>query len=187
VSRIPNATRDTFPPELAYIWDRLAVDQTTPGAAGSPANIFLAMGNNPQILRAYLRLANPLWTHCGLDPATRELVILRAAYVRNSAYEWHQHVRIGREAGLSDAQINAVRMYRDSDVLSGREKALLAFVDALNVSNHPGQANWDAVAKHYDAAAMVGLTILIAFYFATASFLGTFEVTPEEPFVGWEV
>src|SRR5688572_21496437 len=151
MARIPAATRETFPEELKYVWDRLAAD-TTAGTGEGTANIFLAMGNNPQILRGYLRLANPLWAHCGLDARTREIVILRAAYIQDSAYEWHQHVRIGRAAGVTDAEINAVRTWQDSDAFSASERALLAYTDALARADHPGDLLYDALAKHFDAS-----------------------------------
>jgi 4-carboxymuconolactone decarboxylase len=184
MSRLPSANRETFPEELKYVWDRLEGD-TTAGDGTGTANIFRAMGNNPRILLGYLRLANPLWAHCGLDVKTREIVILRAAYVQNSAYEWHQHVTIGRNAGLTDAQINATLDPAASTVLAENEKALCAYVDAMAVSNHPGDVVYNALRKHYDDAAMVGITILIAFYFATAKFLGAMEVETEVPFIGW--
>ena len=117
MSRLPDATRATFPESLQYVWDRLAGDQTA-GEGQGPANIFRAMGNNPALLRGYLRLGNALWADCGLDVATRELVILRAAILQHSMYEWHQHVRIGQQAGLTARQINALHHWRQSDVFS---------------------------------------------------------------------
>jgi alkylhydroperoxidase family enzyme len=181
MSRLPAATRETFPDELKYVWDR-----TMAGPTGA-ANIFATMGNNPEVLRGYLRCGNALWASCGLDVKTRELVILRCAYLKNSAYEWHQHVRIGRDSGLSDAQMNNLKDWAASNLYSPAERALLAYADSLNVSNHPGGAVYDALAKHFDPSTIVGVTILVAFYFATAAFLGALEVETETPFVGWEI
>jgi alkylhydroperoxidase family enzyme len=180
MSRLPRMDRDQFPEDLRYAWDRIS-------AGGSPPNIFAALGNNPNVLLGYLRLGNALWNHCGLDVRTRELVILRCAYLRNSAYEWHQHVRIGRDAGLDDATINALRNWREGDRFSDAERALLAYADNLAVTDHPGDAVFDELAKHFGPAEIVGITILIAFYFATAKFLGAMEVETESPFVGWSL
>ncbi|MFN0094751.1 MAG: carboxymuconolactone decarboxylase family protein [Dehalococcoidia bacterium] len=184
--RLPPATRDTFPENLKYVWDRIAVDRTA-GDGSGPANIFLAMANNPEVFRGYLRLSNPLWAHCGLDVRTRELVILRCAFLQDSAYEWHQHVRIGRAAGVTDAEMNALQNWREKGSFTASEKALFAYADALAVSDHPGKAVFDELAKHFDSAAIVGITILVAFYFATAKFLGAMEVYPEDEFTGWTV
>jgi alkylhydroperoxidase family enzyme len=186
MSRLPKATRETFPEQLQYVWDGVSRD-TAAGDGTGAANIFRAMGNNPALLRGYLRLANPLWANCGLDVRTRELVILRCALLRQSTYEWHQHVRIGRNAGVTDAEINAIGKWQSEGNFSETEKALFAYADALNEADHPSDDVFNALAKHFDASALVGITILIAFYFATAKFLASAEVETETPFIGWQV
>lgn len=178
--RLPPATRATFPEDLAYVYDRLA-------AGRELANIFATMGNNPELLRAYTRFGNALWTSCGLDVATRELVILRTAILRESAYEWHQHVRIGREAGLTDDRIRALHDWPASPLFTADERAILAYVDALAASDHPSQEIYDAVASGVPASTVVGITLLTAFYAMTAKFLAAMEVTPETAFIGWHL
>jgi alkylhydroperoxidase family enzyme len=185
MARVPAATRETFPDDLKYVWDRLGGDPTAAPGSG-PANIFRAMGNNPHVLRGYLRLGNALWAHCGLDVATRELVILRCAIVRQSTYEWHQHVRIGREAGLADDQVRDLHHWRTSERFSPAEKAIFAYVDALAETDHPSADVFAGLAAHYPPATLVGITVLAAFYFATARFLGAMEVQTEQSFIGWE-
>lgn len=182
MTRLPKAARADFPEELYYVFDRL------PAAAdGTPMNIFAAMGNNAGLLRSYLRLANPLWAQCGLDPERRELVILRTAILHRSVYEWHQHVRIGRDAGLSDDRIIALHNWQASTLFSEFESAILGYVDALVASDHPAQPIHDALAKHLPAAGVVGVNLLVGTYIMTAKFLGAMEVEPETTFVGWQL
>ena len=182
MTRLPKAARADFPEELYYVFDRLPR-----GADGAPLNIFGAMGNNPGLLRSYLRLANPLWAQCGLDPERRELVILRTALLQKSVYEWHQHVLIGRSAGLSDAHIVALHEWQASTLFSGLERAILGYVDALVASDHPAQPIHDALAKHLPVAGVVGVNLLVGAYIMTAKFLGAMEVEPETSFVGWHL
>jgi alkylhydroperoxidase family enzyme len=139
------------------------------------------------VWRAYLRLGNGLWNHCGLDVATRELVILRTAILHHSQYEWHQHVRIGRQAGLSDEKIVALHHWKTSDLFSEVERAILAYVDAVNASGHPGQEVHDRLAALVSPATVVGVNLLTGFYGMTAHFLSSMEVELEEPFVGWQL
>ena len=182
MSRLPKATREDFPEELKYVFDRLPH-----GPDGTPMNIFAAMGNNPGLLRSYLRLANPLWAQCGLDPERRELVILRTAILQHSIYEWHQHVRIGREAGLADDRIVALHHWRNSDLFSDFERAILGYVDALVATDHPALEVHNELANHLPIAGIVGVNILVGTYIATAKFLGAMEVEPEDAFVGWQL
>lgn len=179
---LPKATRTDFPESLFYVYDRLPK-----GPDGTPMNIFAAMGNNPGLLRSYLRLANPLWAQCELDAERRELVILRVAILQHSAYEWHQHVRIGRDAGLGDARIVALHHWRTSHQFSDFEKSILEYVDTLVASDHPPRQVHDALAAYLPPSGLVGLNLLVGAYILTAKFLGAFEVEPEEPFVGWQL
>jgi hypothetical protein len=64
MARLPKVSRESFPDELQYVWDRTATN-------GKMPNIFSTMGNNPALLRSYLRLGNGLWSQCGLDVPTR--------------------------------------------------------------------------------------------------------------------
>jgi alkylhydroperoxidase family enzyme len=43
----------------------------------------------------------------GIDPCTREMIMLRAAKVLNSPYEWQANVVLGKNAGLTDEEIEA--------------------------------------------------------------------------------
>ena len=179
MSRLPKASRADFPENLVYVWDRLGGDDTAP-------NIYRAMGNNPAILRGYTRLGNSLWTQCGLDVATRELVILRTAILHGSVYEWHQHVRLGRQAGLTLERIRALHAWRSSNLFSDSERAILAYADAVHASDHPSREVHDELASHFPPATLVGINILVGYYGMTAKLLGAMEVETETPFVGWE-
>lgn len=180
MARLPLANRDDFPEELRYVWDR-----TSRGAA--PPNIHRVMGNNPVLLRAYLRLGNALWNDGGLQTATRELVILRTAFRSRSVYEWHQHVALGRQAGLADEKINALQNWPESELFSEQERALLAYVDAVAESPHPRQELHDGLAVHFSAATIVAVNLLVGYYMMTARFLGGMEVETEQPFIGWQL
>jgi alkylhydroperoxidase family enzyme len=43
----------------------------------------------------------------GIDPRTREMIMLRAARVLNSPYEWQANVVLGKNAGLTTEEIEA--------------------------------------------------------------------------------
>ena len=180
MARLPLTNRSDIPQELQYVWDRNATGDSVP-------NIFRAMANNAPLWRSYLRLGNGLWTQCGLDIATRELVILRTAILHHSIYEWHQHVRIGRQAGLSDERIVALHHWRQSELFSEAERAILGYVDAVAASDHPSDEAHQTLSAHFDPSTIVGINLLTGFYGMTAKFLGAMEVQTEEPFVGWQL
>ena len=176
MARIPLPTRETLPDDLKTRWDRAA----TPGPMLNILRLFLA---NPEIELN----ARKVWRATKLEPRAREIVILRCAYQKESRYEWHQHVRIARDAGLSDADINGVRNWTDSTLFSADERALLAYVDEMATHARPNDESFAAVSRGRDAAAVVGVTFLITLYFSLAALMTAMDLETEVPFVGWDL
>jgi 4-carboxymuconolactone decarboxylase len=176
MARVPLPTRESLPEDLQQRWDRLA-------QRGGPINIQKVFLAQPT-LRVDVFSA---WDASGLDARSRELVILRAAFRKQSTYEWHQHVRIAREAGISDAEINAIGDWRKSDAFSPAERALLAYVDALADAPRPPDDVFAAVSADRSTAEVIGLTFLITLYFQLAHVMAALELETEVPFVGWQV
>ena len=75
-----------------------------------PLNIFRMLAHAETALRPFLRFGAAILGRLELDPRLRELAILQVAASTEARYEWVQHVEIGREVGLTDAQIAAVEL-----------------------------------------------------------------------------
>ena len=61
-----------------------------------PPHLFLTMGRRPALFRGWLRFAARLTPRGRLPRRETELVILRVAHLRDCAYEFEHHVRLGR-------------------------------------------------------------------------------------------
>lgn len=66
-----------------------------------------------------------------LDNKVRELGILRAGYAQGSQFVFSQHCKAARRFGVTDEQIEAIPHWEVSDVFDARERAVLAWADAL--------------------------------------------------------
>ena len=73
-----------------------------------PIHIFRMVANAPASLQPFLDLAASVLIHSEFDARKREIAILRVAHVTKSHYEWTQHVRLGRNLGVSDEEIGAI-------------------------------------------------------------------------------
>jgi alkylhydroperoxidase family enzyme len=114
----------------------------------------------------------------------RELMILRTALLHHSAYEWHQHRRMARDAGVTDYQVAELEMWPTSDAFSEADRAALAFTDAIVVDEVP-QSVMDALAAHFDLRQRVELTVTAAFYSMVPRILRALDVPIEtEPATG---
>ena len=80
----------------------------------SVLNINKMMAHAEHSVRHFMRMGNSLLTQAKLDARLRELAILRIASLCDSRYEWYQHAIVAKQVGVSEQQITAVRLDKDS-------------------------------------------------------------------------
>lgn len=66
-----------------------------------------------------------------LDGKVRELGIMRAGYAQGSQFVFSQHCKAARRFGVRDDQIEAIPNWQVSDAFDAKERAVLAWADAL--------------------------------------------------------
>jgi AhpD family alkylhydroperoxidase len=102
----------------------------------------------------------------GFDARLRELVRVRASQLNGCAYCIDMHTKDARAAGESEQRLYALTAWRDTPFFTERERAALAFTEAVTLMNvdHVPDAAYEAVAEHYDedeVAALVSLIVAI--------------------------
>src|SRR5436190_19578052 len=95
MARVPYLQQSDLPPEHQDILAR-------------PIALNRAMANSPNAAKAMTGLAMYIRHHSKLDPRLRELAILQVGYLARSPYEYSHHVKLGREAGVTDDDIRAI-------------------------------------------------------------------------------
>ena len=69
----------------------------------------------------------------GLDKQLLELIKLRASQINGCAYCVQHHILLGERLGLSADKLNLVVVWREAPQFSARERAALAWTEALTV------------------------------------------------------
>lgn len=108
----------------------------------------------------------------------RELVALRVAELNGAAYEWTAHEPVARAAGMTDSQLAALRG-GDPASLDDRQRAALAYTDAMTEKIAVEQPLFEALAPHFDEQQIVELSVTIAAYNMVSRFLVALEVGQE--------
>lgn len=176
MARIPLPSRETLTdPDQQRRWDRMT-------ERGPVLNVNRLFFTSPGVDVH----ARQVWAASGLSPRARELVILRCAFLKQSSYEWHQHVRIATAAGLSPEEIRAVHDWQRATCFSEEDRALLAYVDALAAMPRPGDATFAAMAAGRPPGEVFAITLLITLYFQLAHIMAALDLETEEPFIGWD-
>jgi AhpD family alkylhydroperoxidase len=119
----------------------------------------------------------------GLDKALTELLKLRASQLNDCAFCLQFHVNLARKIGLSQAKIDLVAVWRDAGVFSGRERAALAWTEALTLmAQHPDtDALYVDLQAVFSAQEIVFLTAAIGAINAWNRIAGALQFAPPIP------
>jgi alkylhydroperoxidase family enzyme len=96
--------------------------------AMAPLNVFRVLLHHPELAKAISGLLTMLLFRGKLERRLRELVIMRIGWQTGSVYEWTQHWRVALQLDVSEADLLAVRDWRNSD-LGEAERAVLQATD----------------------------------------------------------
>lgn len=183
MSPLPHATTPRVAPvenpgpEVA---DLLA--NTMSDDAGVPLSIFRTMAHHPRMMKRFNLLGGFFLTRGELPARERELCILRTAWRTGSEYEWAQHVLIGRDAGLTDTEIEQIALGGD---WSEPDAALLRLTDEVLEHTDVSDETWSELSERYTDAQLCELVLLVGFYRMTAGFLNATGVVKEDTLPSW--
>jgi AhpD family alkylhydroperoxidase len=147
---------------------------------GRIPNIYRALANSPRLLRAWTDLAWPLRSAPKTPRELRELAILRVAALTECQYEAFHHRELGRRAGLTAAQLDAVGSWRGSEVFDDLHRSVLELTDEMIGHDRPTTATLHVLRKYFDDEQLVELVLTIAFYRAVAMTISTLAVPLDE-------
>jgi 4-carboxymuconolactone decarboxylase len=156
---------------------------------GSKTEIMNVMANHPPLGQVY----NPWGKHFlmanTLSTRQLEIIILRVARLTNSAYEWHNHVGYGMNAGLTLADIAAIRDFPDGSDWSALEHAILSACNEQIGEHRIGDATWAVLAAHLSRQQLMDLIFSIGHYAMTGWAISSMDVPIEAgaDAIGWDL
>ena len=127
-------------------------------------------------MKRWIVFANHCLFKSSLPAREREIVILRTAWQAQSGYEWGQHLVIGRDAGLSDAEMAALKEPPGAHAWSDAERALIEATDELEDDAFLSDATWETVNAHFSQDQVFDLIFLVGQYRGLAGALNSLGV-----------
>jgi 4-carboxymuconolactone decarboxylase len=149
--------------------------------AGGLAGPFNAMLYAPAVGHALQELGAAIRFRTDLTPRIRELAILVVAQAWDSAYERDSHEPIGREAGLTEPEIEALRAGADPGFADERERVAYWVVRSLvgiGVAADLDDQEYAAAVAVLGEQGLVELSTLVGYYATLALQLRVFRVDP---------
>ena len=143
-------------------------------------NIFRTLAHAPKAFKRFMAWGGYILSDANsLSPRDRELVILRTGFNWKSGYEWAQHVRIGLDCGLTEAEIARIKMGPDAPEWCDSDRALLVATDELTAEAFISDAAWAALGELSEKQRM-DLVMTVAQYTQVSMMLNTFGVQLDE-------
>ena len=134
------------------------------------------LAHHPELTAAFNAFNGHVLFASTLSPRQRELLVLRVAVRRDSAYEWAQHAVLAADAGLSRAEVDQVRTDPGTAPWDELDRALLDAVDELLDDARIGDATWAVLAGHLDPRQLMDLVFTVGAYELLAMAFRTFDV-----------
>jgi 4-carboxymuconolactone decarboxylase len=144
--------------------------------AGGLAGPFNAMLYAPAVGHALQELGAAIRFGTKLTPRIRELAILVVAQAWDSGYEQVSHELIGRDAGLTETELDALRAGENPKFADEQESAAYSAVRALTGPRDLDDEEYAATIAVLGEEGLVELSTLVGYYATLALQLRIFRV-----------
>ena len=142
---------------------------------GEVVNIFRVLMQNPKLARSWSRFAGYILGGQSLPARDREILILRIGWLNQAPYEWEQHVRIGKAAGLSDDEIDRISKGPKAG-WNKQDAALLQAADDLYENSVVSDETWKQLSERFNTEQMMDAVFTVGQYNLVSWALNSFGV-----------
>ena len=139
-------------------------------------NIFRTLAHAPKAFKRFMAWGGYILSESNsLSARDREMVILRTGFNWKSGYEWAQHVRIGLDCGLTQVEIDRIKLGPHAPEWGDTDRALLTATDELTHDAFISDATWKALGTYSEKQRM-DLVMTVAQYTQVSMMLNSFGV-----------
>jgi 4-carboxymuconolactone decarboxylase len=138
------------------------VAMTAHEGGAAPITI-VALAHCDALLGPFLGWAAALALQGSLSKRDHEILALRTAHNCHSEFEWAEHSRFAREAGLTDEEIERIASGVDAS-WSRRDRLLLAAADELHQDSSISDRTWTDLGEDYSEAQLVEAIYVVGQY-----------------------
>ena len=162
-------------PELADLAARIRGRR-----GGKLINVYRTLLHAPPLAESWFEHINRVRWGTEIDGRLREIVIIRLGQLVASAYVLQQHVpTLAAGEGVTEEECEALKDWRRSDLFDDRERATLAYVDAMEPSTEVPDEAFAPLRAHFSSRQIVELTLMIGAYISHSRVLQALEVDLE--------
>ena len=142
---------------------------------GEEINLFKVLMQHPKLARSWAPFANYIINEQTLPAREREILILRIGWLNQAQYEWEQHVLMGKNAGLTDDEIDRITKGPKAG-WDRHHAALIQAADDLFENSTVSDATWQTLSARYNTEQMIDAVFTISQYNLVSWVLNSFGV-----------
>lgn len=115
----------------------------------------------PEAYQALMNLEKYIST-TSLTPVHKELIKIRASQINGCAYCINMHTADGRKHGITEQKIYLLNAWREADIYTEEEKAILALTEQVTlITNHVSNEVYQNAANLFDDKYLAEIILLI--------------------------
>ena len=134
------------------------------GTGQRAANVFVTFVRNPPGDRLRGGVTGHILNSTTLAVRQRESLLMRIGVLCRSEYEWAAHSRLGRRAGMTDADVDRIVAGPDSASGDPIEVAMLRATDELYRDDVISESTWATLAKTLNTKQLLDLLVAVGGY-----------------------
>jgi alkylhydroperoxidase family enzyme len=185
MTRSPDTYPSRIPPLPREEWDERTTEALSvlrppgnraprpPDAPKPRSGILEIFARHPDLANGWMQFNNHLF-HSTLTARVRELLTVRIAWLRRGEYEWAQHVKMAKSAGMADEEVEAISVGPEASTWKPMEAALLRAVDELCHERYVSDETWAELAAEYDHPELMDVVFTVGCYDILAMAMNTF-------------
>jgi alkylhydroperoxidase family enzyme len=156
---------------------RAVVERYAPD--GNPGNALRTLARVPALADRVFPFMGYIANDSTLSPRHRSILLLRTAWLAQSANLWATHASRAGEAGLSDAEVRRIAE-GPGDGWSTFETTLLTLADELFRNAAVTDQTWDTLAAQYDLLNMVDAVVTVSETTSHAVLFNSLGIQPDD-------
>lgn len=170
-ARVPLLTPDQMSPQQKALYDAVVS-----GPRGEMIGPLRAAIHSPELAVRWSKLGEFLRFDTCLPKRLNELAIIVAGRRWSAQVEWWVHARVGIEAGLPVAAIDAIHELRSPAFDEAADLEVYEFARLVQQEGRVPSAVYDAIVTRWDIRGVVELTAVIGYYTMVAMTLNVHQL-----------
>jgi AhpD family alkylhydroperoxidase len=145
-------------PELAEIEARILKER------GQISGLYRTLLKSPDIANGWETLFTAVRNRSTLNPALREMMILRVAVINKADYEFQAHIIPATKAGIAAEKIEAIKNPDLSPAFSELERAMIKLTDTMTKDIYVPDELFSQIKPHFNDRELLELITTISAY-----------------------